>query len=225
MTSPLVRGPSGIAPPPPDCLAKTPLPITTIPAGQQLYRIHRSQHAPIFYGPGAGSGPVYRFDSASGRFGVLYVGHTFAGAFTETVLRNPQRLMVAESEINSRSVTELTSPVPLRMVTMHGAGLQNLGTDNSISTGPYAPCGEWADALWDHSDEPDGIAYPSRHDTSEIGITNCGDLDMKAKRPASFAFIQYISCPARARRPVRHKSCPRSGRAARRRLMKDCRIS
>ncbi|MGO4843302.1 RES family NAD+ phosphorylase, partial [Rhizobiaceae sp. 2RAB30] len=54
------------------------------------------------------------------------------------------------------------------MVIMHGAGLQSLGTDNSISTGPYGPCGAWADALWDHPDEPDGIAYLSRHDPAEV---------------------------------------------------------
>lgn len=163
-----VRGPSGAAPPPPDWLKTASLPITTIPAEQVLHRIHRTQLDPIFYEPGTGNEPIYRFDSASGRFGVLYIGHAFAGAFAETILRNPQRLMVAESEIMSRSLTELASPTDLRMVTMHGAGLQALGTDNSISTGPYAPCGEWADAFWDHPEQPDGIAYLSRHDPGEV---------------------------------------------------------
>ncbi len=163
-----VRGPSGAAPPPPDWLKTAILPITTIAAGQALHRIHRTRFDPIFYGPGTGNDPVYRFDSASGRFGVLYVGHAFAGAFADTILRNPQRLMVAEREIDSRSVTEVTSRTALRMVTMHGAGLQVLGTDNSISTGPYEPCGAWADALWDHPDKPDGIAYLSRHDPGEV---------------------------------------------------------
>jgi len=85
---------------------------------------------------------------------VLNIGHAFAGAFAKTVLRNPQRRMVAEREIVSRSVTELASPTALHMVTMHGAGLQALGTDNCISTGPYEPCGEWADALWDSKPVP-----------------------------------------------------------------------
>ncbi|ASW04712.1 hypothetical protein CKA34_01490 [Rhizobium sp. 11515TR] len=166
--APPARGPSGAAAPPPDWLKNANLPITTIPAGSVLHRIHRSSFDPVFFGPGAGHDPIYRFDSASGRFGVLYIGHAFAGAFAETILRNPQRLMVAEREIVTRSVTELTSRTALRMVTMHGAGLQILGTDNSISTGPYEPCGAWADALWDHPEEPDGIAYLSRHDPSEV---------------------------------------------------------
>lgn len=165
---PALRGPSGAAPLPPDWLKTTTLPIATIPAGHVLHRIHRSHLDPVFFGPGAGNHPVYRFDSPSGRFGVLYLGDTFAGAFAETILRNPQRLMVAEREIVSRSVSELVSRTALRVVTMHGAGLQVLGTDNSISTGPYEPCGLWADALWDHQDEPDGIAYLSRHDPGEV---------------------------------------------------------
>ncbi len=167
MTSP-ARGPSGAAPFPPDWLMAAKLPITTVPAGQVFHRIHRSHLDPMFYGPGAGVDPIYRFDSASGRFGVLYIGHAFAGAFAETILRNPQRLMVSEREIVSRSVTGLVSRTDLRMVTMHGFGLQALGTDNSISTGPYEPCGAWADALWDHPEGPDGIAYLSRHDPSEV---------------------------------------------------------
>ena len=162
------RGPSGAAPFPPDWLKTAKLPITVVPAGKVLHRIHRTHLDPVFYGPGAGGDPIYRFDSSSGRVGVLYIGHSFAGAFVETILRNPQRLMVSEREIVSRSVTELVSRTDLRMVTMLGSGLQALGTDNSISTGPYEPCGAWADALWDHPEEPDGIAYMSRHDPGEV---------------------------------------------------------
>lgn len=166
--APSARGPSGTALPPPDWLKTVELPITTIRAGQILPCIHRAQLDPIFYGPGSGNDPAYRFDSTSGRFGVLYIGHAFASAFAETILRNPQRLMVAEREIASRSVTELASKRDLRMVTMHGACLQVLGTDNAISTGPYEPCGVWADALWEHPDKPDGIAYLSQHDPGEV---------------------------------------------------------
>ena len=34
----------------------------------------------MFFGPGTGVPPTYRFDSASGAFGVLYIGLTLAGA-------------------------------------------------------------------------------------------------------------------------------------------------
>ena len=163
-----VRGPSGTALPPPDWLNTAPLPIVVIPAGQVLHRVHRTQHSPVFFGPGDGVAPTYRFDSATSRFSVLYVGTALDGALAETILRNPQRLMVAMSEITSRSTTMLTCDRDLRVVAMHGQGLQALGTDNAISTGPYEPCGLWADALWDHPDRPDGIAYRSRHDPHEV---------------------------------------------------------
>ena len=164
------RGPSGAALPPPAWLDTNPLPIDILPAGCVLHRIHRSTFSPVFFGPGKGISPTNRFDSASSRFGILYVGMTLNGALAETILRNPQRLMVAASEITSRAATELSSPRDLHIVRMHGTGLQALGTDNAISTGPYEPCGQWIDVLWDHPDKPDGLAYQSRHDPGEICI-------------------------------------------------------
>ncbi|WP_266064766.1 RES family NAD+ phosphorylase [Brucella intermedia] len=164
------RGPSGTAPLPPAWLATKPLPVDVLPAGTILHRVHRSILPPVFFGPGDGNSPINRFDSASSRFGVLYVGLSRAGALAETILRNPQRLMVAASDILSRSATELSVQRDLRIVRMHGTGLQTVGTDNAISTGPYEPCGQWTDALWDHPDQPDGLAYQSRHDPNEICI-------------------------------------------------------
>ena len=164
------RGPSGAALPPPAWLNTKPLPIDILSAGQVLHRVHRSTFLPIFFGPGKGGLPINRFDSASGRFGVLYLGMTLRGALAETILRNPQRLMVAASDVTSRAATELCVQRDLRIARMHGPGLQALGTDNAISTGPYEPCGQWADALWDHPDKPDGLAYQSRHDPGEVCI-------------------------------------------------------
>jgi hypothetical protein len=53
----------------------------------------------VFFGPGSGNPPTYRFDSASSRFGVSYVGSSRVGAMAETLLRNQQRLMVAMLDI------------------------------------------------------------------------------------------------------------------------------
>jgi hypothetical protein len=162
------RGPTGAALPPPAWLGSRSLPLDLLPAGTVLHRIHRAALGPVFFGPGAGVPPTYRFDSASSRFGVLYVGLSRAGAVAETLLRNPQRLMIAASDITERAATELACRRELRIVKLYGSGLQVVGTDNAISTGPYGPCGLWADALWDHPDQPDGIAYQSRHDSTEI---------------------------------------------------------
>lgn len=172
------RGPSGSAPSPPSWLSSSGLPIDVVPAGQILYRVHRTQLEPIFFGPQRGQLPVYRFDSSSGRFGVLYVGLGFNGAFAETLLRNPQRLMVSYPDIAARAMSEVRCERALRVVRLHGTGLQQVGTDNAISTGPYDICGQWTDAFWDHGDRPDGIAYLSRHDPGEacLALFDRGDM-------------------------------------------------
>jgi hypothetical protein len=162
------RGAAGTAPPPPAWLGSKRVPVDLLPAGTVLHRIHHASLEPVFFGPGAGVPPTDQFDSASSRFGVLYVGLSRAGAVAETLLRNPQRLMVATSEIADRAATDLVCRRELRVAKLYGSGLPAVGTDNAISTGPYESCGLWSDALWDHPDKPDGVAYQSRHDSNEI---------------------------------------------------------
>lgn len=177
------RGPGGAAPPPPAWLGEIRLPIEVLPSGSVFHRIHRMTLDPVFFGPGVGAPPTYRFDSGSGRFDVLYVGLSRAGALAETLLRNPHRMMVATAEIADRAATELTSRRAVRVVKLYGPGLQTVGTDNAISTGPYEPCGLWADALWSHSDSPDGIAYQSRRNSNKlcIALFRRPDLDLKVE--------------------------------------------
>jgi RES domain len=179
------RGPSGQAPTPPAWLDITDLPVDVIPAGTPLIRVHRLTHNPIFFGPGAGIPPTYRFDSLSGAFGILYVGRSVAAAVVETLLRNPARKMVSYSAVAARASSDIRSIRDLRLVRLYGRGLQQVGCDNAISTGPYEPCGAWADALWRHPERPDGIAYQSRHDSSEICLVlfERSDLGLKAGSP------------------------------------------
>ncbi len=180
-----VRGPSGRAPMPPAWLRRTPLRLDILPAGTTLWRIHRADRDPLFFGPGKGAAPTYRFDSLTGGFGVLYVGLSLKAGVVETLLRNPKRRMVDYAEVADRAACELRSARGLRVVRLHGSGLQAVGCDNAISTGPYDVCGAWADALWAHPDRPDGIAYQSRHDSGEIclALFERGDLGLRADEP------------------------------------------
>lgn len=164
------RGPAGAASLPPAWLATAALPIQDLAAGSSLVRVHRIGFSPVFFSPGAGAGPTGRFDSPSGGFGVLYMAQSLDGAFAETVLRNPQRRLIDPAEICSRAVSVLGLSRTVRLVEMRGRGLQALGTDNAVSTGPYGPCGAWADALFSHADQPDGIAYASRHDPDQVCV-------------------------------------------------------
>ena len=113
-----------------------------------------------------------------GSFGLLYKAQSLEGAFAETVLRNPQRRLIDPVEITSRAVSVLGAPRAIRLAEMRGRGLQALGTDNAVSTGPYGPCGVWADALFGHQDQPDGIAYASRHDPDQVCVALFSRPDM-----------------------------------------------
>jgi hypothetical protein len=120
-----VRGPSGVAPFPPASLASTKLPIDILPAETPLYRAHPTTHGPIFFGPGPCAPATYRFDSASGAFGVLYVALGLAAALVETLLRNPRRKMVALADIEMRATSVLRCRRDLQVVRLHGAGCRS----------------------------------------------------------------------------------------------------
>jgi RES domain-containing protein len=166
------------------------LPIIAIPSGTRLFRIHRLDHDAVFFSPavdpatGERQPPTYRFDSASGNFGVLYAARQFEGAFVETILRNPQLTFVSRNYVTLRCVTELAFGRDLRLVDMHGRGLSRIGTTNAISTGPYAPCWAWSDYLYSHRGKPDGIAYASRHNPLQIcyAIFERSDLSVTPNR-------------------------------------------
>jgi hypothetical protein len=101
---------------------------------------------------------------------VLYAGLSLEAAVVETLLRNPSRRMVYFGFIAERASCNIKSGRDLRLVQLHSKGLLAVGCDNRISTGPYGPCGAWADALWAHADQPDGIAYRSRYDPGELCV-------------------------------------------------------
>jgi hypothetical protein len=164
------RGPSGAPPPPPEDLAATRLPLTVLAAGTAFTRVHPLAFGPIHFSPGTGRLAQGRFDSATGAFGVLYAALNFDGAVVETLLRKPERRLISVGDISSRSVATLATNRDVALVDLRGPGLQRLGLDGTICTGPYENCSLWADEWFAHPDRPDGILYPSRHDPGETCI-------------------------------------------------------
>lgn len=152
---------------PPADLASRTLSLVDAERGSSFCRIHRSEHGPIFFSPGPGGAPAGRFDSATGRFGVLYAGFSFDGSFAEVLLRNPARGIVSFSEIGARSFAVLGLRADVRLVDLTGPGLSQLGLEARFLSGGYDVCGVWADALQAHPEQPAGILYPSRFDPSE----------------------------------------------------------
>lgn len=161
------RGPVGPLPKPPADLASRGLPLADLEGRSALCRIHRSVHGAVFFSPGPGKPPSGRFDSPTGRFGVLYAARTFDGAFAEVLLRNPARQVVSLPEVEARSFAVLALDADVRLVDLTGPGLSRLGLDARLLSGGYDACGAWADALHDHPERPAGILYPSRFDPSE----------------------------------------------------------
>lgn len=139
-------------------IADSGLPFEIVLAGAPLHRVHRLDLDAIFFGPGHGAPPTYRFDSPTGALGVLYVGVDLDVALVETLARNPSRRMIAYADVAARASTVLRADRPLRIVQLYGAGLQKIGCENAISTGPHDPCGVWPDVLWRHQSAPDGVA-------------------------------------------------------------------
>jgi hypothetical protein len=107
------------------------------------------------------------------------------------VLRNPQMRFVSEGYVTLRTVSELICSRELRLVDLFGRGLSRVGATNAISTGPHAPCRAWSDYLWSHRDQPDGIAYASRHNSRQIcyAVFERPDMKFTAAEPRNFASI------------------------------------
>ena len=129
-------------------------------------RIHRNDLGPLFFGATGGN----RFDDPDHRFGVCYLSHSLEGAFAETALRSVGARFVALSFLELRSVSLIEVSADIRLVSVHGAGLAQMGATAAVTSGPHATAQQWARAVYDHPGAPDGIAYRSNHDNGELCV-------------------------------------------------------
>lgn len=164
-----------LLPHPPADLADRDLPLQVIPAGATFHRIHPRDFGPIFFGPGAGRSPVYRFDDPQGEYGVCYLGGSAMAAFVETFLRDLSTRVVSEANLAERNISRIGVLRDLRVVKAHSEGLFQFGTTAAVGGArlalnapalSYAHAQAWSRALHDHRDAPDGIAFHSSHDDS-----------------------------------------------------------
>lgn len=151
---------------PPADLASRDLPIETIDAGTRLIRIHRNSFGAIFFGATGHN----RFDDPTGTYGVCYLATTIEGAFAETCLRAVGARFVAITFLEERSFAEIEVAAPLRLTSIHGPGLAQLGATGAVTSCPHAIAQFWSRAIYDHPSSPDGIAYRSNHDNGELCV-------------------------------------------------------
>ncbi len=163
-------GDPGPPPLPPPDLGDRTLPLHVCPARTELFRVHRVGREAIFFSPPAGSPPLGRWDAPGGEFGVCYLGEESFVGFAETLLRAPGASVVESVDVESRAMTRIRVERDLRLVALHGAGLARLGATAAVSTGPYSVSRQWALALHEHPERPDGIRYRARHDDDGFAV-------------------------------------------------------
>jgi hypothetical protein len=157
---------SSVDPPyPPEDINKRRPRVITI---QQVafYRFYPRGKEPIFFDRSSGG----RFNSPDASFGVLYAAKRLLGAFAETFLRSPGRILLPEDLIAKKARVDLTLRRPLKLVQLYGRGLAVLGATAEVTASPppYKLPQTWAAALKKHPRMFDGIAYHARHDDGEV---------------------------------------------------------
>ena len=139
-----------------------------IPHGAEFVRVHRQSDGPVFFGPAPGRPPGNRFDAPSGEFRTLYGALALPGAFAETVLRRPGRVL-RRAEADSRVATRLQTQRPLHLAKIMDEGLQWHGVHaGEISIDDYVPSRQLALDLFEAFPAIDGLAYRSRFNNGQV---------------------------------------------------------
>ena len=161
-------------------------------------RIHARARNALWFGPARCHPPIHRFDDTAGRFRVCYFGTTLEVCFAETFVRNPPVGILSLDDLAGRSVATVEVRRDLRLVPVHGSSLAKLGVTAEVATGSdYVRSQLWSRALWEHSDQPDGILYRSRHDDSAL----CAALFDRAK--GALAIVRECSLAEDSKRLAR----------------------
>jgi hypothetical protein len=158
------------APLPPEDFATRWLPVQYVEGGTLLYRIHRLDLGPVFFGPGPGNPPMGRWDAPGGEFGVCYLALEPHTAFAETFLRVPGILSVGEDDLRARGLARVRAMRTLDLAEFHGAGLARVGATAAVCSGAHEVARAWSAAIHAHRRGVDGIAYRARHDDDGFAI-------------------------------------------------------
>src|SRR5258707_13217787 len=135
------------------------LPLTSVSG--TLYRISHHKFADPLYWSRRG---LYRFDSPTAKYGVLYTARTFETALLEVFGDQwVESRMAAITFLKEFDVCEIALGHRLKVVNLSGKRLNPLGIDANIFASPaYDITQRWAAAFMEHPDAPNGIRYPSR---------------------------------------------------------------
>jgi hypothetical protein len=145
------------------------LDLITVPVGATFGRIHRKAFPdPLGFGKNPSRFSDPRRLTEVNRFGVFYLGSSLKVCFLETMLRDDRdgivgQIAIAESELDDRRYAEIRVREPLRLLDLTGDGPVRMGIPSDVARGrSQALARKWSVAFYGHSQQPDGIVYPSR---------------------------------------------------------------
>lgn len=160
-----------------------------VPVGAAFVRIHHRDQGPIFFGPKEGLPPQHRFDAPGGEYRILYCAEALEGAFIETVLRKPGRI-VRRDFVEERAWSTLEVLRPLRLAKLYDEGLHWHGLEaGDIAMDDYAPCRRLALDLVQDPSLLDGLAYRSRFNNGQICFAlfdRVAPWDLRSRPPELF---------------------------------------
>lgn len=182
-------------------------PIVEVPITQVLWRVHRLEHEPLWFGPGNGKPPAGRFDAPGGEYRTCYFGAALGAAILETLVRGLKVPIIPRNALEVRGASAVAIAEPLRMLQLEGKGLSSFGVSVHEISGPdYTACQDLARRVHDTMEDVDGIQYRSRWDTSEL----CWALFERGRpRLGDLLATQHLGNPAVVRPallPYRHVS-------------------
>lgn len=139
--------------------------LKTIDIGEIWRRIYETRFPDALgWGPG-----VNRFSDPTGKaYGVVYLGSTAKVAFVETLLRDAadgrgDDCMLDLAEIKARSIARIRVKAPLRLLDLTGDGGLQMGVPSDVvGASDQTLAQHWSLAFHGHTDQPDGVYYPSR---------------------------------------------------------------
>jgi hypothetical protein len=162
--------------PPPGNLAQQSLPLQLFAA--PVFRLWQNHHPSAFFWS---KERIYRFDSKSARYGVLYTGGTFEGAVLEVFGDQwVKRRVLSRVLLKKYRVSVMLPTRQLSLVDTTGSNLNKLGVDSILFASiNYRLTRSWARAFMEHPSKPEGIVYHSRKNPLLLNYAFFGTDDVQ----------------------------------------------
>jgi hypothetical protein len=149
-----------------DLATRSPL-LYNLEEGTVIYRFHRADRDPIFFGRTGDN----RFDAPDGSYGVLYAGEDEYCCFIETCGQVTGVPSVSGAYLDQRTLAGITVTRSISLIDLSAsAGLAPIGADGRLMDGSHAVAQRWSAALRRHPTNPSGILYRARHDPAKLAF-------------------------------------------------------